>query len=83
MPTRSYLDINPSLEVSIALKSSVTLMDFDAMLSRSNDSTAVAPDCSAISIRLAACAGRSRKRHTVVMVWLGSDSMRLASISYK
>lgn len=54
--TGPCLDINPSFEVSIALNSSVTLMDFDAMLSRSSDSTTDAPDSSAATSRLAACA---------------------------
>lgn len=52
------LDINPSLEVSIVLNSSATLIDFDAMLFRSSASTTDAPDSSAAISRLAACAAQ-------------------------
>lgn len=60
--TRSRLDIKPSLEVSIELKSSITLIDLDAILARSRSRTADAPDFSASAILLAACEDHQKRQ---------------------
>lgn len=45
------------------LKSSITLIDFEAILARSSASTAAAPDSSASATRLAACRQKHREKN--------------------